>query len=377
MSSARLLPLVARLHSDSLHQEALLNVVAPIQPAEWPALLRQLEQHGLGPLAYKHLQAAQIPLPPDIKHNLQGIYLRHRQANRVRAGELADLLTRFAQADIPALVLKGSALAQIAYPDSGLRPMGDMDILVPPNKAVQAQRLLLAQGFQAPYPKDNRLPDKHFVAAVRQREGLSVQVELHHNLFNQAHRHSRTYADLAPHALPVELPGYRAHTLGHSDMLFHLCNHILYHTHVWLPTRLIWVVDIVAFAEKFRQEIDWLALRQQHPFILRMLSVLHAITPLSPQLRQHLKLNIGPQPDTLDLDFHGWPDTSLKAQHSKGYLGILSDTFRPPELWLRLHYGLSSTTPLFWTHVFRHPLHIFGWVADYLWGRIRGKMRSP
>ncbi len=44
--------------------------------------------------------------------------------------ELKSILDKFENASIEAIVLKGAALAAGIYPDLGLRPMKDLDLLV-------------------------------------------------------------------------------------------------------------------------------------------------------------------------------------------------------------------------------------------------------
>ncbi len=51
--------------------------------------------------------------------------------NQRNLKELDNLSHMFAQAEIPMVVLKGICFMLTIYPDIGLRPMGDMDILVP------------------------------------------------------------------------------------------------------------------------------------------------------------------------------------------------------------------------------------------------------
>ena len=49
-----------------------------------------------------------------------------------------------------------------------------------------------------------------------------------------------------------------ARTLGHDDMLWHLCRHMVGLKH---PFRLVWVADIVGYAEAFVEELNWDYLR--------------------------------------------------------------------------------------------------------------------
>ncbi len=53
----------------------------------------------------------------------------------------------FEQAKIPAIWLKGIGLAHTYYPEPHLRPMSDLDVLVPPNRMTDARNALLLAGF--------------------------------------------------------------------------------------------------------------------------------------------------------------------------------------------------------------------------------------
>ncbi len=362
---------------------------------KWQEIPTQAETHGLAPLLYTHLQAAGVSLPPAIKRELQGLYLRHKHANQVRGEVLTEILTAYQAAGIQALILKGAALAHLIYPQPGLRPMRDIDLLVHPTQATQAQYLLTELGFNAPLPnsqspnlqptisqppisqspiqnpkskiqnpKSSPLPSKHLTAASRHTKGMLISVEVHHNLFHDDAPVSMTMDDLTGPPLSFTLPqGVAAYTLGHQDMLWHLCYHI---ANIAVPFSLIWLADIVGFAERFAAEINWQRVEQKYPRILNILSLVHWMTPLSENLRQTAPLKIGRVPQDIGQEFQGWPRRSLARQREKGYPRILHDTFFPPEWWLGLYYGISSPQSFFWHRWVRHPLHILGLFRQFL-----------
>lgn len=132
--------------------------------------------------------------------------------------------------------------------------MRDIDLLVEPDQARRAQGLLAELGFTAPLPAGSALPGKHLAAATRRVEGFSISVEVHHNLFNTGFPASLAIKDLSRPPLTFQLNGLTAYTLDPEDMLWHLCRHAI---NVYQPLRLIWVVDIVGFAEKFAGQTDW------------------------------------------------------------------------------------------------------------------------
>jgi hypothetical protein len=196
----KIVSLCARVDSDPAFYPQLAYQANRL--SDWAALPAQANAHGLGPLLYVHLKEAGVSIPQPVKRELQGLYLRHRHANQVRGRVLAELLTAFEAADIPALVLKGAALAHLLYPEPGLRPMRDIDLLVSRAEARRAQQLLAELGFKAPVPAPEApLPGKHLSNATRTVEGLTVSVELHHNLFNVGTPASLELADLPPRSL--------------------------------------------------------------------------------------------------------------------------------------------------------------------------------
>ena len=339
-----------------------------------PTLPTAAEEHGLAPLLYAHLQRAGVDIPAAVKRDLLALTLRHRHANRARGRVLAEILAAYDAAGIEVRVLKGMALAHLIYPEPGLRPMRDIDLLVKPAEARRAQALLAELGFRAPLAQAGALPDKHLSAAKRQTEGLSISVEVHHNLFNASTPVAPMgLADLTVAPLHFSVNGQMAQTLGGADMLWHLGQHFIYHLNVAEPMRFIWIADLVGFAEQYAADIDWARVADQQPTILNVLSLLHFAAPLSDELRRRAGIELGREPSGIGRDFAGWPRAPLAQQRAKGYRRLLADTFLPGEWWLRLHYGLGSTRSLFWTRWVRHPFNI----GSCLWRVLRERLAQP
>lgn len=329
--------------------------------SDWSALPAAAEAQSLGPLVYYHLKAARVDYPTPVKRDLQGLYLRHRHANTVKLAVLVEILAALEAAGIEALVLKGAALATLIYPEPGLRPMRDLDVLVHPAQVRQAQGVLGELGFNAPLPPPGSpLPDKHLAVASRRQDGLTVSIEVHYNLFEAFQSASLTLEALTGPPHPFKLNEFTAHTLGHEDMLWHLCRHIAYHASIWEPIRLIWVVDLVGFAEQFVEQIDWPHLARLYPPVLKLLSLFHFVTPVSDRLRQQAGLKLDRAPQGIGLEFDGWPRRRGAQLQAQSWSEIARATFFPSEWWLRLHYGLDCMQPLFWYRWVRHPLYILG-----------------
>jgi hypothetical protein len=167
-------------------------------------------------------------------------------------------------------------------------------------------------------------------------------------------------AGLTVPPLPFLLGEMKAYTLGYEDMLGHLCLHLTSHVNMVDFARLIWVADIVSFAERFVSAIDWERVQRQSPFVLDTLSLLHCTTPLSDELLSAAPIKIGPAPEGIGVEYQGWPQTWGKGWRSNGYCRVLRDTLFPSEWWLRMRYQLGSTRPLFWYRWLHHPFYILG-----------------
>jgi len=355
------LALCARAQGHPTQYQSLREYAAKL--TDWNVLPTQAESHGLTPLLYTHLKAAGIPVPDSIKAQLQTRAMQHSHANRVRAKALAEVLDAFQTAGIDTLVLKGAALAHLVYPQPGLRSMRDVDLLVSPSQARQAQNLLAELGFNAPPPGDD-LPAKHLTVAQRRVEGLPVSLEIHHNLYADG-TPATGFEALRPAAISFTIEGVTAHTLSYEDMLDHIYQHMRL---IFNPLRLISIADLVSLAEHFATEIDW---PRVNPRVRNALTLCHWLTPLSEELRQTVSLNVDHPPTGIGQEFQGWPRYSLAAQRHKGYWGILRDSFFPAEWWLRFYYGLPPGTAFWWGRLARHPLHILGWVVHYFCHRAK------
>ena len=409
----RLLALCARAECNATHYEQLARRAT--QLTGWEGVPAQAEAHGMAPLLYTHLRAAGVQLPLTIKRKLQGLYLRHRHANRVRTRVLRDVLAAYKAAGVQALVLKGAALSHLVYPEPGLRPMSDLDILVSKSDLWRAQSLLADLGFDAPLPPGPTMPPRHLPVATLQTGGLSIQVEIHHRLlsyyldnaisyvrslvlpvrrislpsrrlqlttpagldvqpkFTARPSHVQTCGrvkldglPVAPH--PFALADLTAYTLSYEDTLQHLCRHLASHVNVWDFCRLIWVADVVSLAERFALDIDWEQVRCQYPAVLDMLSLFHFMTPLSDELLSQAGVKIGRAPQGIGVEYEGWPRPY--GGRRRGWRCVLRDTFFPSEWWLRLRYKRGSARPLFWHRWVRHPLYILGHVVRAILERL-------
>ncbi|MEJ2041204.1 MAG: nucleotidyltransferase family protein [Desulfosarcinaceae bacterium] len=92
------------------------------------------------PLLFHNLKKHDVVHP--VMDRLKGLY-RHAWYNNHRLFfELSGILKCIHAAGIPTMVLKGAALTVQVYKNHAIRPMADIDILVPQDRAILAHALL-------------------------------------------------------------------------------------------------------------------------------------------------------------------------------------------------------------------------------------------
>ena len=173
------------------------NLTPDAIPADqWPAITALALQHGLAPMLHWTLKHAGA----DIEGNpvWQPLMRTRYQtgidwALKERAQLEIDAALR--SAGIPAIWLKGSVLARTVYPEPSLRPMSDLDVLVPYEQREAALEILrelgfdyyMLQGGKRPVSTGDPLLQKSTPHHYALQGGVadSVHLELHFRLLGE------------------------------------------------------------------------------------------------------------------------------------------------------------------------------------------------
>ncbi len=349
-----LLAKCARIAIPEQEQTSLKELFEPLQ--DWQGLIAEAERQRMAPLLYFNLRACGAEIPSHARDSLAGLALRHRLAADARGRVLGELLRSCEKAGIRVALLKGAALATLAYPRPELRPMRDVDLLVAPEQAARLKELTGELGFQPVPEPDFLASDKHFPSLALRKGGFTLTLEIHTQLYDSLWRAQPASTPvLLERARPFQIEGQAAWSLGLEDLLGHLYQHMVIEEIRWIG-----VADLLALAGKFQAEIDWARVRREYPFVLAGLSVLGTLVPLPEGLAERLDLPAGNSPPDAGEDWQGWPRVAFARWRQQGILRFLRHTFWPSRWWQRLYYGVPINRSLFWTRAVRHPLHILG-----------------
>lgn len=246
----------------ALLRAALLDGDAAIAAFhEWRLLYDFEGQHEGGRfrmLPLLHANMSRLELDDPVMARLRGVHLHSWAEGQRRHHSAAKVITLLQGEDIPVMLSKGMALAQDYYPTPALRPMHDIDILVPRRLGEDALRLLSREGWHHSSPELAAGGDAALVFMLRQ-PGVNLRrvggndVDLH---WNPLHEVSHPFlADWFWHgAESVSFGGVSALRPLPGPLLFHVVSHGL-RPNALSPLR--WVADAAMVLDRAEARIDW------------------------------------------------------------------------------------------------------------------------
>jgi hypothetical protein len=342
-----------------------------LSPAEWDLLVQEAQAEGVAPLLYRALSRSGgiACLPKPVAARLRAMYFGTRMNNQQVLRELERLAGRLDQAGIPVVALKGACFALTIYPDIGLRPMVDLDLLVPVSRASAALQIARGSGYVEALPEASPGLDGLLNHAVCLRKTALpyTTLELHTTLVAEG---SFT------HAVPVDwfwsqtepLPGMHPDRkinnllmLTPTAQVLYACAHAMLQ-HGGRNTSLRWLYDldrlIRVYAE--RERLDWdLLLSQARRFewgsaaSAALSEVVDTFDTPVPQkvlddLSRHADRNTErvaalqkpPATHTLE-EYQKW-----KALSWRGRIRLVLALIAPSPAYMRWRYGLRSAWAL-------------------------------
>jgi hypothetical protein len=211
-------------------------------------------RHGLAPLLFKRLKErdARARVPADAWERLRLAYFASAGRNMRLYRELRPVLQCLRSSGIPVIVLKGAYLAEAVYGDVALRPMCDVDLMVPRAEMPRAQAVLLDMGRVHPQPEDIELcaTTRHHLPQVVIRD---LAIEVHWTIASPTGPVRIDAAGLWDRAHPATVAGVEVLALSPEDLLLHLCLHFGYQHRL---TGLKSLCDVAETIHRFRGETD-------------------------------------------------------------------------------------------------------------------------
>jgi hypothetical protein len=199
------------------------------------------------PLVYRNLSSA--GLDESDLGKLKGAYRAAWVRNQLLFKRAAEVLGALGDAGVQTMLLKGVALSVAHYRDEGVRPMDDIDVLVPRRDFERAFAVLTRAGWKS--DRESRsaagLTAMH-AQNLQHRDGHSL--DLHCYALMQAAVDDPFWSA----AVEIELMGVPTRALCPADQLLHVAVHGAHWSNV---TSVHWLADAVVVERSAGIGLDW------------------------------------------------------------------------------------------------------------------------
>jgi len=200
--------------------------------------------NGLGPLLYAH--TVSTSLSEHCRFSLKKQYLSNLARNSTFQVISDEMMETLKQVGIKCILLKGSFLSRMIYPDPALRPMSDIDLLVPDNYVEEA--FLMFETDSSALLKRDRFG--HHLPPLMYRGAM---IEIHNSLFDLN----------AKYQIPMNLVWRDAKVLSDGGFLvmnpLHLITHLILHIYYSFRIggiRLGWFYDLKVTMEFYKSQVS-------------------------------------------------------------------------------------------------------------------------
>lgn len=370
-SSVKPRPAVIALAQFSLQGESLATAIAQLKAEDdWQEWLANLELHGLSGFANKHVDEHDLPIPTAVRMQLKALKIRHTAAANARAKVLGQIDAAFKEQGINYVALKGAALAPYVYQQEYLRPMRDMDLLIPREQLHQSGQVLRGIGFEMPDEQPTKyMRDMHQLPnATKVVDGFTCSVELHRDGISREVTGHYYYPSNEALLQTIEWHQLSFYALDDVPMLHQVSRH-LEGLHPAALQKLINVMDVILLAEKILESGQWPKLEREFPHVINTLCCLHLLTPLPASLQAKIGNLPKNRPQGVGVIMGSLRSGLLKQ---KGLRAKLKPLLSPSDWWLYLYYNTHPDKSLLWIKLVRHPLRLCNWLSRRLYSRILG-----
>lgn len=195
----------------------------------WEYIVEKVSQYGLASLLFHNLRGINEngSVPQEVMATLKKGYYENALRNMKLYNELGKALTVLKDAGIDAVVLKGAVLAETVYRDIGLRPMGDIDIMVRFDRKNENHVRIIINADTPPFDIHENLRGK--------------------DSFNRTINTQKLWEN----AEPIKLAKVNTLKLCPEHQLLHLIVHGNYFK------GFIWLCDIAEFVRHYKGSMDW------------------------------------------------------------------------------------------------------------------------
>jgi len=298
--------------------------------------------NGMGPWLFNRLKNSHLEtlLNAQDLSLLRQSYVQTTMANRHKLSVYSEVKRLLEANGIEMAALKGMALAFTVYPDDGLRPMGDIDLLVEASQVFKARDLLSAHGGITHYVPRSALHEQ-VSAHVRPVVYKGVMIELHQRFYALGNPLNVTLKQL-----PVKCSAEsKVTSLEDVWFAYHLATHT-YYGYQMKGMRLGWLVDLALLCQRqpnlplFQQQVMSLnpVVRQCVADVFRWIEPF--LSDNADAFQYFPDLSVFRQPDQIK-QTHRWLNLQdiARTPGLTNKLMLVMREFIPEKEYMRFRYG--------------------------------------
>jgi hypothetical protein len=205
--------------------------------------------HGstrLLPLVYRNLGPGSFD--EEVASRLKNLYRRSWSHNQLLFGRAAEAIDVLDGLGVETLVLKGASLTICSYGDIGVRPMDDVDVLVPIERRDEAIAALAAAGWSPSHDDPSVWTEVHHSLGFSGSRG--GELDLHWFALWQPAREEPLWRA----SVPIELGGATTRAPSPADQLLLTC----VHGTPWSPLPPFrWIADAATVIRSAGERLEW------------------------------------------------------------------------------------------------------------------------
>lgn len=362
-----------------LRDASFAPTVNDLTAEDWAYLRYILLEHRLVPLMHWRLthHYPELPVPQAFRDFCSLQYKAWAfRALQVRR-ELLEIHRILTEAGIRHALLKGAWLAYHAYPRPAMRPMGDIDVLVPDSDVLRAFNLLLDHGYQQLdyFGTPERWAEvSNHLPPLRSPLG-QLSIELHLRLCNPAKSVAGHDFELSAdegfwdRMIAVDFAGVQLCYLSPTDLLIHLIIHGVVHHRFSNGPLLISDMAYVIEGSPIDWKCFWALVEKgghTRAAVLALRLLQHFRGPQSIDWPAHLKEGFPLSSEMLDTV----SAFTLRSVAASGSVHLLHDLSQAPDFAGNVRTLISKIFPPTWVIAMQYQVSEHSWQA-YAWYPVR------
>ncbi|MEM7286932.1 MAG: nucleotidyltransferase family protein [Actinomycetota bacterium] len=230
-----------------------LESTTPIVPGDWGTFIQDVERHRLAGLLTAATRAGAVDVAADRLDDIEAVDARWQRHALLMARLLRDVVEALSGASIPHRVIKGPALAHLAYDDPAHRVHGDIDVVIPGADLERTRRLLVSEfGAEDPFPEIRPGFDAAYAKDVLIRVD-GAEIDLHRTLASGPFGHRVRTGDLFEDATTFDVGGTSVPTIGPDMTFVQVCYNAALGD---IPPRLVSLRDVAQVHRALRPDPD-------------------------------------------------------------------------------------------------------------------------